>query len=96
MEDAGQAQLTAEGFNPALTAPSTLQLYYQCLLHADLVAIRQQLQYLSGAYIEKPAVRLSPLEGDNWDAMLQCWKDERKDVPHAPRHGKEGQSNSTP
>lgn len=78
VEDAGQAHLTAEGFNPALTTPTTLQLYYQRLLHADLVAIRQQLQHLSGAYIEKPAVRPSPLEGDNWDAMLECWKDERE------------------
>lgn len=77
VEEAGEAHLVAEGFNPALTAPDTLHLYYQRLLHADLVAIRQQLQHLSGTPIEKPAVRPSPLEGDNWEAMLQCWKAER-------------------
>ncbi|UGS91512.1 phage integrase SAM-like domain-containing protein [Ralstonia wenshanensis] len=77
VEDAGQAHLAAEGFNPALTAPATLHLYYQRLLHADLIAIRQQLQHLSGAPIDKPKVRPSPLEGDNWEAMLECWKAER-------------------
>lgn len=77
MEYAGHAHLAAEGFNPALTAPATLQLNSQHLLHADLVAIRQQLQHLSGGPIDKPTVRPAPLESDNWEAMLTCWKAER-------------------
>lgn len=78
IEEAGQAHLQAEGINPALSDPHLVTLYYQRLLYADLQAIRLQLEHLNGNKVEKQAMPLHPLEGDNWEAMLDCWKTERQ------------------
>lgn len=74
IEEAGKAFMESEGYNPALTAPDVLQTYLLNLLHADLQAIRVQLQHLHGTPMSKPTERRAQLEGDNWEAMLACWK----------------------
>lgn len=74
IEETGKTFLESEGYNPALTEPKVLQDYLLELLHADLQAIRLQLQHLQGHPIAKPPERRHQLEGDNWEAMLACWK----------------------
>ncbi|AXK38493.1 site-specific integrase [Crenobacter cavernae] len=77
IEETGTFHLEAEGIDPELSDPATVNLYLQRLLYADLQAIRLQLAKLNGDDVKKQAMPPHPLNADHWDAMLECWQAER-------------------